>query len=511
MTDTTHPAPAVITIFGAAGDLTWRKLVPSLYSLHADGWLPEKFAVVGVDRRKISVEEFREHLYDGVSKFSRHGRPSKRQWHQFAKHLTFRSRDFSRADAYSSVSEALDGQDQDWDCQANRVFYLAVPPTMIRTVVEHLHSSGLCKNDQRVRVVVEKPFGNDLSSARSLNRMLTHKIAEPQVFRIDHFLGKETVQDILAFRFANGLFEPVWDRRYIDHVQITVAESIGVEHRGSYYDRAGALRDMVQNHLMQVLCLIAMEPPVSFAPEEVRGRKVDVLHAIRPIAEEEVGSYAVRGQYGAGWLRGDHVRAYREEQDVDPDSTTDTFAGLKLFVDNWRWQGVPFYMRTGKRLPARVSEVSIHFRPVPHQAFPASAIADMRPNVLVIHIQPDEGILLRIQAKRPGLKMRLSPVDMRFAYSEAFDEAPPEAYETLLLDIMEGDATQFMRADQIEAAWSIIMPVLNAWTNIRPADFPNYEAGTWGPQAAAVLIAQDGRSWMKPTAIDHGNSSGEEE
>jgi glucose-6-phosphate 1-dehydrogenase len=511
MTDIAKPAPTVITIFGAAGDLTWRKLVPSLYSLSADGWLPERFAVIGVDRKKMGDDKFREHLLDGVSTFSRHGRPSKKAWNQFAKCITFESLDFSKPDAHSSLNDTLDKRDQAWDSKANRAYYLAIPPTLISTVVERLSDAGLCCDNERARVVVEKPFGSDLSSARALNQMLTRKVAESQIYRIDHFLGKETVQNILAFRFANALFEPIWNRRYIDHVQITVAEDLGVEHRGQYYDQAGALRDMVQNHLMQILCLTAMEPPVSFAPDEVRGRKVDVLHAIRPIPEDDVGSYAARGQYGAGWMRGEHVRAYREEPEVDPASGTETFAALKLFVDNWRWQGVPFYLRTGKRMRARLSEVSIHFRPVPHQAFPSSAIADMQPNVLVIQIQPDEGIFLRFQAKRPGLRMRLSPVNMRFAYGEAFDETPPEAYETLLLDVMEGDSTQFMRADQIEAAWSIIMPVLNAWTNIRPTDFPNYEAGTWGAQAASVLIARDGRSWMKPIAADQEESVAEEE
>jgi glucose-6-phosphate 1-dehydrogenase len=511
MKASTRPDPTLITIFGAAGDLTWRKLIPSLFSLSQDGWLPERFAVVGTDRSKMSNDKFREHLRDGVSTFSRHGRPPKKEWDRFARNLSFQSLDLTKSNTYGSLNEILDRQDESWDCKANRVFYLAIPPTLIEPVVAHLSEAGLCRDCERARVVVEKPFGRDLSSAHALNQMLMSNLSESQVYRIDHYLGKETVQNILAFRFANALFEPIWDRRYIDHVQITVAESVGVEHRGAYYDQSGALRDMVQNHLMQVLCLIAMEPPVSFDAEEVRGRKVDVLRAIRPITEEDVGQHAARGQYGAGWMRGERVSAYRDEPDVNPESNTETFAALKLFVDNWRWQNVPFYLRTGKRLPARVSEVSIHFRPVPHQAFPSSAIGEMQPNSLVIHIQPDEGILLRFQAKRPGLRMRLSPVDMRFAYREAFDEMPPEAYETLLLDIMEGDSTQFMRADQIEAAWGIIMPVLNAWEQTRPTDFPNYQAGTWGMQAASVLIAQDGRSWMMPTATQSEEPAVEDE
>lgn len=502
MTEAAEIGPTLITIFGAAGDLTWRKLIPSLFSLGQGGWLPERFAVVGLDRSKMNNDRFREHLRDGVSRFSRHDHPTKKQWDQFAQHLSIRSGDFSKAETYGSLNEVLDKQEESWGDKANRIFYLAIPPALVSDIVGHLSEAGLCRDCGRARIVVEKPFGRDLSSAQELNRKLANSLYESQVYRIDHYLGKETVQNILAFRFANALFEPIWDRRYIDHVQITVAEDVGVEHRGAYYDQAGALRDMVQNHLLQVLCMIAMEPPVSFDAEEVRGRKVDVLRAIRPIPEEHVGQHAARGQYGAGWLRGDRVSAYRDEPHVDPHSNTETFVALKLFVDNWRWQNVPFYLRTGKRLPARVSEVSIHFRPVPHQAFPSSALAEMQPNSLVLHIQPNEGILLRFQAKRPGLRMRLSPVDMRFAYREAFEETPPEAYETLLLDVMEGDSTQFMRADQIETAWSILMPVLNAWEQIQPTDFPNYQAGTWGMQAASVLIAQDGRSWMMPTVVD---------
>ena len=511
--ETAPPSPTIITIFGAAGDLTWRKLIPALYSLDCDGWLPKQFAIVGIDRNKIGNEKFREHLRDGAARFSRHGRPTKKAWDSFAERLSYRSLDFSDDATFETLNNLLDAQDEAWNIRADRVFYLAIPPTLIDGVVTHLTRAGLCRDCDRARVVVEKPFGRDLDSARALNHMLASKLEEKQVYRIDHYLGKETVQNILAFRFANALFEPIWDRRYIDHVQITVAEDVGVGHRGGYYEHAGALRDMVQNHLMQVLCLIAMEPPVSFDAEEVRGRKVDVLRAIRPLPEDDIGSCAARGQYGAGWLRGEHVPAYRDEDQVDPQSNTETFAALKLFVDNWRWQGVPFYLRTGKRLPTRVSEVSIHFRPVPHQAFPISAVGELEPNSLAINIQPDEGIALRFQAKRPGLRMRLSPVDMRFAYQDSFDEHPPTAYETLLLDVMEGDSTQFMRADQIEAAWGLIMPVLNAWEETPPTDFPNYAAGTWGMQAATVLIAQDGRSWTTPTAatLDELDEEGSEQ
>jgi glucose-6-phosphate 1-dehydrogenase len=349
--------------------------------------------------------------------------------------------------------------------------------------------------------VTEKPFGRNIASARSLDRILTAVFDESQIYRIDHYLGKETVQNMLAFRFANALFEPIWDRRYIDHVQITVAEQLGVEHRGSYYEHAGALRDMVQNHLLQILCLIAMEPPVSFNADEIRNKKVDVLCAIRPILPSEVHRVAVRGQYGRGWIEGQRVKPYRDEPDVAADSGAETFAAIKLFVDNWRWQDVPFYLRTGKRLPARTSEVFIQFRPVPHQSFPAPAIADWQPNRLVIRIQPKEGIGLRFQAKQPGQIMHLSPVEMSFWYQDSFKAPAPEAYETLLLDVMRGDATLFMRADQIETAWSVITPILDVWEAVTPTDFPNYQAGSWGPEAAEILIAQDGRSWLMPTVV----------
>ena len=491
-----RPGPTILVIMGGGGDLTWRKLVPALDGLFERNRLPEKLAIVGADQKAMTDDDYRLRLKDGVERFRAPVEPGKARWEGFADGISYLALDFTESGHYSEIRQRIEQIEKQWDGEATRIFYLAVPPFLIGPIVAGLAEAGLAQPRERSRIVVEKPFGWDLDSARDLNRKIAEVFQEGQTYRIDHYLGKETVQNILAFRFANSLFEPIWDRRYIDHVQITVAEEVGVGHRGGYYEKAGALRDMVQNHLFQVFTLIAMEPPVSFDADEIRGKKVDVLRAIRPIPPDHVHDSAARGQYDTGWMQGEHVSGYRQEEAVSPQSQTETFAALKLFVDNWRWQDVPFYLRTGKRLPARVSTASIHFRPVPHQAFPARALGEMQPNRLVITLQPDEAIGLHFLVRRPELGIRLSTAEMRFSYEDEFQAATPDAYETLLLDVMRGDATQFKRAEQVECAWSVVAPILDYWAENPPPDFPNYAAGTWGPAGADALIAKDGRQWL---------------
>jgi glucose-6-phosphate 1-dehydrogenase len=460
--------------------------------------MPAHFSVIAVDRVETNEDKLHKRLHEGVNKFSRRGKVPSDEWNGFASHIRYLQGDFKGPQTYSALGEQCTKLEKEWDAKAHRVFYMATPPSLFGEIPKFLAQAGLASDRERARIVVEKPIGYDLDSARTLNRTLASSFHETQIFRIDHYLGKETVQNILAFRFANPLFEPIWNRRYVDYVTITVAEEVGVAHRGAYYDRAGALRDMVQNHLMQLLCLVAMEPMVSFDADEIRNKKVDVLHAVRPIPHDAVHHSVVRGQYGQGWIRGNQVRGYREEDGVPPDSHTETFAALKLFVDNWRWQDVPFYLRTGKRLARQVSEVAIQFRAVPHQSFPPEATLDWQPARLVMSIQPDQGIVLRFQAKHPGQKMLLQPVDMRFNYQETFAAGSPDAYETLLWDVLHNDATLFMRADQVEAAWRLLMPVLEVWKANPPSDFPNYAGGAWGPDATQGLLAQQGHSWPLP-------------
>ena len=500
MAVTDHPEPTIFVIFGGAGDLTWRKLIPALFDLSQDRSLPGQFAIITIDRIAISTEAMRRRYHDGVDRFSRFGKVQAAAWRRFAQHMVYQSGDFTKPSTYAALGKRCTALETQWKAKAQRIFYMATPPSMFGVIPRHLGKAGLARDSARARIVIEKPIGYDLASARVLNGILAASFAESQIFRIDHYLGKETVQNILAFRFANPLFEPLWNRSYIDYVTITVAETVGVEHRGGYYDHAGALRDMVQNHLMQLLCLVAMEPMVSFEADEIRNKKVDVLHAVRRIRHDAVPLSAVRGQYAASGPPGRRIPGYREEAGVAPDSQTETFAALKLFIDNWRWQGVPFYMRTGKRLPQQTSEICIQFRAVPHQAFPPESSLGWLPSRLVLSIHPDEGIVLGFQAKYPGPTMHLRQVAMQFGYRDSFDAPSPDAYETLLWDVMANDATLFMRADQVEAAWQLLEPVLDAWNEAAPSDFPNYAAGSWGPENVQDLLAP-GHRWPLPTPV----------
>jgi len=491
-----RPASTLLFIFGGSGDLNFRKLCPALYNLFIDQWMPEKFSIVGIGRTDYTDENYRGRLLEGIKEFSRRRDVSDDQWKDFSQHVSYLKMDAEKDEKYTGIEQMIQKKEAEFGEHPNIIFYMAVAPQLVPDIARKLGQGNICRDKAFTRIVIEKPFGHDLSSAHELNELLMSMFDEKQIYRIDHYLGKETVQNILALRFANALFEPIWNRNYIDHVQITAAETVGSEGRGAYYEGAGTLRDMVQNHMLQLICMVAMEAPVSFDADEIRNKKVDVLNAIRKISREEVGKNAVRGQYEAGWMEGEKVPAYREEKNVDPKSNVDTFAAVKFYIDNWRWQDVPFYIRTGKRLHEKTTVINIQFRPAPNYAFPPEAAETWRANRLTISIAPEMDIRLRFQSKRPGQSVSLNPVDMKFSYKDEYDGNEPEAYETLLLDVMEGNATLFMRKDQVEAAWKIVMPILEAWQNRPPLSFPNYAPGSWGPEDAEALIARDGHQWI---------------
>ena len=483
------PEPCALTIFGASGDLTQRKLFPALYSLALRNLLPEQFAVVGVARTAMSTDEFREQMEEAVKE---HGRDEFRPdvWGELAEGIRYVSADLVDAQEDREVVATLNELDETRGTSGNRVYYLAVPPRAIEPIVVQIGPRRATGG--WTRLIVEKPFGHDLDSARRLNEIVRAYFDESEIFRIDHYLGKETVQNMLVLRFANGIFEPIWNRQFVDHVQITVAESLGIEGRASFYEASGAIRDIVQNHLLQLVALTAMEPPIDFSAESVRNEKVKVLRATHTPGPKHV----VRGQYGPGYVDGEEVPGYREEEGVDPDSATETYVAAKLYVDNWRWADTPFYLRTGKRLPRRETTIAIQFKRAPHPPFEVDAEEGLRPNVLLVHIQPDEGVSLAIGAKMPGQGLTIRTVHMDFLYGGSFRVGLPEAYERLILDCLLGDATLFTRADEVEEQWALVDAMVAPWKRDRP-HFPNYAAGTWGPPAADELLHRDGRSWRR--------------
>ena len=495
MTTETKKEPTIVFIFGGSGDLAYRKLVPALYNLYIDKYLPDNFYIYGIGRSEYSEDQYIDYLKGGIASFSRRKEALEETWKVFSPHIDYIKADLEKDETYQEISNKITEREKEWNAKAVVMFYMSVAPQLAPLIATKLYEHGLTADAEHSRMVFEKPFGHDLESARALNIKLGEMFEERQIYRIDHYLGKETVQNILALRFANALFEPLWNGNYIDHVQITAAEDIGIESRGSYYEGAGALRDMVQNHILQLVCMIAMEAPVSFAADEIRNKKLDVLKAIRRWRKDEVHKNAVRGQYGEGWIHGKEIIAYRSEKGVTPNSPVETFAAVKFYVDNWRWKDVPFFVRTGKAMQAKSSLIVIEFKPAPDYAFPPEAGETWRPNRLIISIQPQMDIRLRFQAKQPGPQMVLQPVDMVFSYEAAYGDNAPEAYETLLEDVIEGNPTLFMRADQVEKAWEIIEPILEAWQTRPPVDFPNYVPGTWGPEDAEALIARDGYNW----------------
>ncbi|MGH9907455.1 MAG: glucose-6-phosphate dehydrogenase, partial [Pyrinomonadaceae bacterium] len=488
--------PCVVVIFGALGDLTRRKLVPALFHLACTGCTSDQFTVLGVGRDELSDDHFRKRMLAAVTGSKEMGEFSDEQWQQFAQRMYYVAGQLDDPQAYSRIAARLEKMQAEAGVSTNRMFYLATPPSLAPTIVAELGRTGLAKDEKGwSRIVVEKPFGRDLASARALNEHIAAVFDEHQVYRIDHYLGKDTVQNILVFRFGNSLFEPVWNRNYVDYVEITAAESLGIGSRGAYYEESGALRDMVANHLLQLLALTAMEPPVAIDANSVREEKAQVWRSIRPMTPEDVTEKTVRGQYGPGKIDGDLVPGYREEKNVAADSSTETFVAIEFRIENWRWAGVPFYVRTGKRLLRPLTEIAIHFKRTPQALFARTPDDRIEPNVIALRIQPDEGITITFGAKRPGTQMRTGTVQMDFRYRTAFGARSPSAYETLLLDVMRGDGTLFTRRDGVEAQWKLITPIEEAWAKQPPPDFPNYEAGSDGPGAANEMLARNGHSW----------------
>ncbi len=496
------PGPCAMVIFGAGGDLTKRKLMPALYNLAKGNLLPDPFAIVGVSIESYSSEQFRDLMTKDILDFG-DIKVDPATWDGFVKKLHYVAGDFGSPALYKNLGDKLAQIEKEEKTEGNVLFYLATAPSFFTQVVTQLGQAALTKQEEHKwrRVVIEKPFGHDLPTAVELNHDLLKVLEEKQIYRIDHYLGKETVQNILAFRFANGIFEPVWNRRYVDHVQVTVAEELGVELRGEYYEKAGALRDMVPNHIFQLITLTAMEPPISFDAEAVHDEQTKVLRAIQPLSPERVLDHAVRGQYDAGIVNGRHVPAYRAEPHVAPDSKTPTFVAMALHIDNWRWADVPFYLRTGKRMSRRVTQVVIRFRRPPFVLFRKTSVSSIAPNELVINIAPTEGICLSFEAKVPGPVVQLGSVNMDFQYADYFGTTPSTGYETLLYDCMMGDPTLFQRADMVEAGWSVVQPILDVWKALPPRDFPNYAAGSWGPAHADDLLRREGREWRDPACL----------
>ncbi len=490
------PEPCSLVIYGASGDLTHRKLVPALYDLFEKHMLPASFNLVGISRSKMSDEDFKKHLKESLKQ----SKPqlSDSLWDSFSQNFHYLAGGYDDPAAYQNLSKMLNQLDEENGTSCNRIFYLSTPPNVFEAIISNLGAVGLSREEKGYsRIVIEKPFGHNLESAKELNVKVKEVFRENQIYRIDHYLGKETVQNLLVMRFANSIFEPIWDRRHVDHVQITASEDLGVGSRAGYYESSGILRDMFQNHLFQVMCMIAMEPPVTYEANAIRDEKLKILKAMRPFDQRNLSHVAVRGQYGPGFLAGEKVPGYRQEEGVNPRSITPTYAAIKVFLDTWRWHGVPFLLRSGKRLPKRATEVAIQFKEPPNLLFKSNT-TDLSPNVLVVRIQPDEGITLKFETKVPGMTLEPKTVNMDFRYGTTFAEGTSEAYERLLLDCMLGDATLFIRGDETEAAWEALMPVLNHFENTQPeGDFPNYEAGSWGPAAADQLLEKPWRKWRR--------------